>query len=37
MLAIVAGGSRDIPDEELARLSSDLGAQADHSAYRLPK
>jgi hypothetical protein len=29
--------SRDIPDEELARLPTDLAAQVDHYVYGLPK
>jgi hypothetical protein len=29
--------SRDIPDEVLARLPTDLAAQVDHYVYGLPK
>jgi len=29
--------SRNIPDEELARLPTDLAAQVDHYVYGLPK
>jgi hypothetical protein len=29
--------SRDIPEEELARLPTDLAAQVDHYVYGLPK